>query len=97
MPDRRDDHIYKGAPDSRLGDAETETSRFRPRYRTLTSDEVVLHDRIKDAAAELERLLGEVNQTRQLGARQHRPRELALAMTKLEESVMWGIKALTSS
>ena len=31
-------------------------SRFRPKYRALTDDEKVLHDALKDKAAELEAL-----------------------------------------
>jgi hypothetical protein len=65
-------------------------SRFRPRYRALTDAEKALHDLIKDKAAELENLF---NQTK---PHNMRSRYHALAITSLEQSVMWIIKELTS-
>jgi hypothetical protein len=61
-------------------------SRFRPRYRALTDDEKLLHDTIKDKAAELEALFMQVK------AGRYR----ALSLTALEEAVMWNVKELTS-
>ena len=61
-------------------------SRFRPRYRALTDDEKALHDALKDKAAELETLFGKVKAGRYN----------ALAITSLEQSVMWIVKELTS-
>lgn len=63
----------------------TDSNRFRPQYRTLTTEEKVLHDSIKDKAEELEKLI------------QQTPpgRYQSLAMTSLEESVMWAVKGLT--
>jgi hypothetical protein len=62
------------------------TSRFRPRYRALTDDEKALHDEIKTKAEELEQLYFGVKQ-----GRYH-----SLALTSLEESVMWIVKELTA-
>jgi hypothetical protein len=61
-------------------------SRFRPRYRALTDDEKLLHDAIKEKAAELETLFMQVK------AGRYR----ALSLTALEEAVMWNVKELTS-
>jgi hypothetical protein len=61
-------------------------SRFRPRYRALTDAEKALHDQIKDKASELENLFNQVGP-----GRYH-----ALAITSLEQSVMWIVKELTS-
>ncbi len=58
---------------------------FRKQYRELSETEKEFLDIIKDKAQELFNLFDE------------RPnnRELALAKTKLEESVMWAVKGLT--
>lgn len=61
-------------------------SRFRPRYRALTDDEKALHDAIKSKADELEQLFQKVKPGRYN----------ALAVTALEQSVMWVVKELTS-
>jgi hypothetical protein len=79
-------HVYDGKPDGRQGDAQTVVSRFRPRYRALTDDEKALHDSIKDKAAELELLYAKIKPGRYN----------ALAITSLEQSVMWIVKELTS-
>lgn len=79
-------NVYEGQPDGRQGDANVVVSRFRPRYRALTDDEKALHDAIKDKAAELEALFGKVKPGRYN----------ALAITSLEQSVMWVVKELTS-
>lgn len=80
-------HVYEGKPDARQ---QTSTlapvSRFRPRYRALTDDEKTLHDALKDKAAELETLFGKVKPGRYN----------SLAITSLEQSVMWIVKELTS-
>jgi len=79
--------VYEGKPDARQSDSVSEkVSRFRPRYRGLTSEEKALHDQLKDKAAELEALYEQVKPGRYN----------ALAMTALEESVMWIVKELTS-
>lgn len=80
-------NVYEGKPDGRQSsDTQMPVSRFRPRYRALTDEEKALHDVIKDKAAELEALFGKVK-----GGRYN-----ALAITSLEQSVMWIVKELTS-
>lgn len=80
-------NLYEGAPDARQSDDPAmPTSRFRPRYRALSEAELILHDHIKGTAADLEALIETVPAGR----------EKALAMTKLEEAIMWAIKALTA-
>ncbi len=79
-------HLFEGEPDARQATDEITTTRFRPKYRQLTEAELDLHDRIKNKAVELEALFNEVPPSRYQ----------SLAMTALEEAVMWEIKALTS-
>jgi hypothetical protein len=78
--------LYKGPTDARQAKEAITVSRFRPRYRQLTEDEKALHDLIKNKAEELEALFGQVKPGRYN----------SLAMTSLEESVMWVVKELTS-
>jgi len=79
-------NVYEGAPDARQSDDPAlPVSRFRPRYRALSYDETALHDSLKSAYAEVERLI------ESLPARRYR----ALAITALEESCMWAVKELT--
>lgn len=79
-------HVFEGQPDTRQS-AHTDIllSRFRPKYRALTEDEKALHDEIKSKAVEMEALF----------ARVKAGRYNALAMTSLEQSIMWIIKELT--
>jgi hypothetical protein len=80
-------NVYEGKPDGRQSDdVAMATSRFRPRYRDLTVKEMALHDEIKAKAEELEQLYLAVKQ-----GRYH-----SLAITSLEESVMWIVKELTA-
>lgn len=80
-------NVYEGKPDSRqMAETTAPVSRFRPRYRALTDDEKALHDALKDKAAELEALFAKVKSGRYN----------ALAITSLEQSVMWIVKELTS-
>jgi len=80
-------NVYEGKTDARQdGDVNLPVSRFRPRYRALTEGEIALHDAIKGKAAELETLFDQVKP-----GRYH-----ALALTSLEESIMWIVKELTS-
>jgi hypothetical protein len=79
-------HVYEGKPDGRQLETVQPVSRFRPRYRALTDDEKVLHDKIKAKAEELETLFNEVKDGRYK----------SLAFTSLEQSVMWIVKELTS-
>lgn len=78
--------VFEGKPDARQADTAIAVSRFRPRYRALTDDEKALHDDIKNKAAELETLFGKVKPGRYN----------ALAITSLEQSVMWVVKELTA-
>jgi hypothetical protein len=80
-------NVYEGKPDGRQSDdVAMATTRFRPHYRALTVAEMALHDEIKAKAEELEALYDEVNK-----GRYH-----ALAITSLEQSVMWIVKELTA-
>jgi hypothetical protein len=79
-------HVYEGQPDRRQSDAPIVVSRFRPKYRALTEDEKALHDALKDKAAELEALFAKVKSGRYN----------ALAVTALEQSIMWIVKELTA-
>lgn len=80
-------NTYQGKPDARQSDdVNMPVSRFRPKYRALTDAEKAIHDRLKDKAAELEALFGEVKPGRYN----------SLAITSLEQSIMWIVKELTS-
>lgn len=81
-------NVYEGAPDARQSeDVDEKVSRFRPKYRALTTEEKSLHDEIKAKAAELENLFETVGCGSRYGS---------LAITNLELSVMWIIKELTA-
>ncbi len=80
-------NVYDGKPDARQSaDVAMPVSRFRPRYRALTDEEKALHDQLKDKAAELEALFAKIKPGRYN----------ALAVTALEQAVMWIVKELTS-
>lgn len=80
-------NVFAGEPDARQSQrVDMPVSRFRPAYRALTTDEKALHDELKAKAAELEALFERVKPGRYW----------ALAMTALEESVMWAVKELTA-
>lgn len=80
-------NVFAGTPDARQSDQiETAVSKFRPIYRALTDDEKALHDAIKAKTDELDALFNQVKPGRYR----------SLAMTALEESVMWCVKELTS-
>ena len=79
-------HVYEGQPDGRQDNTAIPVSRFRPKYRALSDEEKAIHDEIKDKAAELEAVFGKVKTGRYA----------SLAMTSLEQSVMWIVKELTS-
>lgn len=84
------DNVFEGKPDARQsGDVKLAPSRFRPRYRALEEDEKALHDEIKNKATELEALFDKVKSGQQT-------RYKSLAITSLEESVMWAVKELTA-
>lgn len=77
--------VYSNGEDERVvGDIKP--SRFSPRYRKLTPQELAIHDEIKGLAAKLEFAITKAPKSR----------ERSLAITKLEECVMWAIKGLTS-
>src|SRR5688572_30360630 len=78
-------HLYEGLPNKRL-EENAITSRFRPKYRPLSEKEKQLHDAIKEKAAELELLYDAVKPGRYN----------SLAVTSLEQSVMWIVKELTA-
>ena len=78
--------VFEGTPDARQAQEQITPTRFRPRYRQLTDDEKALHDEIKTKATEMEELFGKVKAGRYN----------ALAMTSLEQSVMWIVKELTA-
>lgn len=78
--------VFEGKPDARQSDERAyPVSRFRPTYRALSDDEKALHDEIKGKAVELEALFGKVKAGRYN----------SLALTSLEQSVMWIVKELT--
>jgi hypothetical protein len=79
-------HLYDGPTDGRQADTTIRVSRFRPRYRALSDDEKALHDEIKAKAEELESIFSKVKPGRYN----------ALALTSLEQSIMWIVKELTS-
>jgi hypothetical protein len=81
-------NVYEGAPDSRQSaDVNEPVSRFRPRYRALTDAEKTWHDSLKRIAGDLES---------QIENGVPNGREKSIAMTKLEEAIMWAIKGLTA-
>ena len=80
-------NVFEGKADARQSaDVNHPVSRFRPTYRALTDDEKALHDALKTKAAELEDLFAKVKMGRYN----------ALAVTSLEQSIMWIVKELTS-
>lgn len=81
-------NVFEGTPDGRQGISTTApVSRFRPTYRALTDEEKQLHDAIKTQAESMENLFSHIKDGRYK----------ALALTALEESVMWAIKELTGA
>jgi hypothetical protein len=78
-------HLYEGKPDDRHA-GDIAVSRFRLRYRALTDEEKALHDELKTKASELELLFNQVKPGRYN----------ALAMTSLEQAIVWIVKELTS-
>lgn len=60
-------------------------STFRKQYRPLDDQEKALLDKLKDAAEALEAVYDEARNGR----------EMSLARTNLEQSVMWAVKQIT--
>ena len=82
-------NLFEEKPDERQSDdVNHAVSRFRPTYRALTEEEKSLHDELKTKATELEELFNRVHPTP--------TRYKQLAITSLEESIMWIVKELTS-
>lgn len=81
-------NVYEGPTDGRQSDDPAEKlSRFRPRYRALSDDEKRFHDEIKEVYADCEKMIDALP----------KGRYTALALTALEESCMWAVKALTDN
>ncbi|MEM1395910.1 MAG: hypothetical protein AAGH38_00485 [Pseudomonadota bacterium] len=94
-------NVYEGGEgDKRQSDSETLAAGdalFRKRYRQLTDDEVALHDRIKDKAAELAASFYEVAPIHQGHvADREKGANVQLAIRHLEDAVYRAVKALTS-
>ncbi|NOX14686.1 MAG: hypothetical protein GXP61_01355 [Epsilonproteobacteria bacterium] len=68
---------------------DTAQNVFRKEYRELDAEEKLAMKNIKDLAASM---YDELENSSKLS----NPRCLALAKTKLEESVMWAIKGITN-
>lgn len=66
------------------------TDTFRKEYTKLTDGQKEYMAKIKEKASELELLFNEVNMLPNAG------REIAIAKTNLEQSIMWAIKGLTA-
>ena len=66
-------------------DARTVNNVMRHAYRVLTDEETAAMQKIKDAGLEFHNLIESLGGSR----------ELALAKTKIEEAVMWGVKHIT--
>lgn len=66
-------------------------STFRPEYKELTPEAKERIATIKDKAQELLEYILDDNGMTQAGSR-----ELSLAKTKLEESIMWAVKHWTA-
>lgn len=62
--------------------------KFRKEYKQLTDSQKESMLKIKNKAEELDLLFDEINDPT-MG------REIALAKTKLEESIMWAVKGIT--
>ena len=81
-------NVFEGTPDARQSANVAHTvSRFRPTYRALPPDEKALHDDLKAKAVELEALFAKVKPGHRYNA---------LAVTSLEQAIMWIVKGLTS-
>lgn len=74
------DHVDSASDDR------TANNAVRHTYRVLSDAEKAQMVAIKDAGAELLRLIGEVGSSR----------ELSIARTKTEEAVMWAVKHVTA-
>lgn len=96
-------HVFQGTPDARLATKgmATATGPFRRRYRALSNDEVQHHDNIKDVATELWNLIEGIPGVRDahlddVDTQNVVRRDMALARTALEDTVMRAVRALTA-
>lgn len=67
-------------------DQRTVNNVMRHAYRVLSDEEKAQMQQIKDLGLQMHELLDSIGASR----------ELSLAKTKLEESVMWGVKHITA-
>jgi len=88
--------IFQGTPDARQAATSPapDAGPFRRRYRPLNDAEVNFHDRLKDKATELWALYDEL--LSENGLADGAARDIALAKTHLEDSVMRAVRALTA-
>ena len=85
MTQEKTQNVFEGTPDGRQG-GDIQVSRFRPKYRALSDEEKALHDEIKNKATELEDTFNKVKAGRYN----------SLAITSLEQAIMWIVKELTA-
>jgi hypothetical protein len=89
-------NVYEGGvADARQGSAARPVGTFRKRYRQLSPEDIAHHDAIKDTAEDLLAKINAAYDAQVVGSNDV-ARSRALAKTKLEESVMWAIRGLTS-
>jgi hypothetical protein len=70
---------------SSTSDARTVNNVMRHEYRVLSDAEKATMQSIKDKGAELHALISSAGQSR----------EVSLALTRVEEAVMWAVKHVT--
>lgn len=66
-------------------DERTANNTMRHQYRVLTDDEKASMQKIKDIGLEFHTFIDTLGKSR----------ELSLALTKIEEAVMWAVKHIT--
>lgn len=108
MPD-----VYEGAADKRQLAEDTipdDCKLFRKRYRQLSTEEVALHDAIKDQADKLAGLIAQINNPPSPDKRKPSPgaeavlfsiadnnyAHIVLSLRHLEDCVYRAVKALTA-
>jgi archaellum component FlaC len=69
------------------------SNTFRKQYRELTEDEKAHIEQIKDTAERLEMLIRHISAYAVPAG--EKARHIALAITNLEQAVMWAVKAAT--
>ena len=75
-------------------DSRTVNNLMRHQYRVLSEVEKQQMQELKDAGLAFAQLLHIIGGSEPTGEKQN-SRELALAQTKVEEAVMWGVKHIT--